>query len=519
MSNETVANKPECASEPRTMVIPEFLLKHVHYEVNESLHERAQRIQEIGANLLKDGDEAALEVGVLLPFTDVYDLTGQRIDPINARNIARSIDSYRSRTPVDNGTEPWTEVSNNLDQVRRLSEFWSTETEEFQRKPNLLHPSSLQRGPIVDAAIVKDFLVNNNITKEAILARSLYLLERLTSYRDEMEASGHAVKNADEVLALVDETDAIYVQLCDVIAYYQLSAALYDKVVQVKYYLADRHSDIRLLREKYNSYLSHNGGIAEIMQQVHSACLGIDCALNPAITHSDAHDTYYWLSGIVDTASTHHDYDESHDRARATTTKVRGRLKSFGAYLEKAMPLMGSLDDNTEVMDVFGFSVIPATDEDIPQLYCDLIDTLNALKREGRLEFQASPSRTEALHVKGPQVFIDACTDANRLSHSGRKAIERHLIDSRPSSRGYVVAKATFLLTIPDDSSQNTDPIPTEIQTVSSETRDGVRTGPHSHWVHKLEKYKKYKFSPEELKKVVEALGAIKTHLEKRAGT
>ena len=499
----------------RIGALASFIVDHIHYQPVPEASKQSQILQTLAVDFVYPGTRQTLRNRVsdlvgILPFSKHFNFADPSTDGITAPNIRGAKVAYLSQThPSENNA--WEILTANIESTNQMQNFWNEQYQGFSRDPDSPKPLSLQDGPVVDVVQLRNFMIEQKIPIEVVLARSIQLIDELGKLRDLME-SDEEVPDVEAALRLADEAEEMYTPLCEAAGYDVLSAALFDKSVQVRHYLAGNHAQIRRLRKIYDMYGSGESK-AEDMRRLLNIVVGHDTAPDIEIV-TQGSDTYVWLTGIVDIASGTPDYQHDHEHSRQTTAKYRARFKSFGAYLEKMLPLINKHGgDSAQSMDIYGIVLIPDTDDDVPGLFREQLLILNKLADQGKLQFQAAPSRQEALHVKGTDNFIQSVTDIPSIS--GEYPLRGHLFDPRITSSGFHVAKATFFL---DNSSIYPDPespkrMPVELQILSQEVRGTLRTSAASHWLFKLEKLRGRKFSDEELENVVNALEDIRSHL------
>ncbi len=447
----------------------------------------------------------------LLPHSNgnpAYNFAHPEDDFITAPNMHRVRESYLSaiHPSEDKALDV---LVGDLDGIKTLQDYWSEQSENHHRDQHSIKPPSLQPGPMIDAIDLKNTIIKNEISKESVLARALQLVDELRIYRDKM-AEKEVIDDPAKALSLVDEALSMYIPLCEAISYDLLASVLFDKATQVKYYLAGYHDIIEKARKAYSEY-GKAEDIREDMQKIVSKCLGTDLGKGIEISHSDV-DNYVWLVHDVDIASASgKDYYPAHGNSQNTTMKLRGRFKSFGAYLEKQIPLL-TTSANYNLMDVYAFTLIPKDDEGVALAFRELLEHLNRLKDSEEITYRAAPSRDHALHVKGTEEFRKMVTNQETPSLSGGHPLKDHLIDVPEKDTSYKVTKATFMLhkKNPD---QTTILLPVEIQIVSDEVRKEARLGRASHWIFKIEKYHGVEMSDEEKDIYVEAINKIRDQL------
>lgn len=509
----------------------ETLIAHaantIHSAGNHEALRRSSRLTELCENLVDPGADIDFEFEAVIhnllqviPLSEVHNLKVP--DVYSSRNIVGATTLFKAEA----GKSSWDEIIKKIDEVNELENFWKSHSSKNQRSTESIQPISLQNGALPDIPDFRDFVVQRSISKEAVVARSLILLEIMERsiegiYSSEGLFSGDKVALID----VIDEAQLLYAGLTEVIGYDQLSGALFDLSIELRYLLADQWETVRGARESYERIVDIDE-VDHNMASVLNGICGTDLAREFVLDAKVGKNRYFWVVGYVDIGSVRDDYRNGSDNFRLTTVKVQARLKGFGAWLEKIMPKINQQGVLPEAMDMYGITLKPANDHDTAKVFVELMDSINERafysvenkdgferreKPESTIRLQAAPSRDHALHVKGPQQFIDSVTNTGQTSSRGSQPLKGHLFHSKPSSNGYNVVKVTCQKRVVR--SDKDVWLPTEVQVLSQEVRDLQRTDPNiSHWLFKLEKLYNIVFDDAQKSRIGRALKELQNH-------
>lgn len=188
--------------------------------------------------------------------------------------------------------------------------------------------------------------------------------------------------------------------------------------------------------------------------------------------------------------------------------RVLARLKSVGATAKKVHALYNKSEMLETPMDIVGFTLIAEDETSMVRCLEGLMQRLAAAS----ITYQAAPSRTEQVHVKGSQKFLGLF--GSEGEHSGlfrNMAVKDELCDN-----GYEAVKLTM--------SYNTGgkKIPVEVQVTHEAARASSRSGLGAHTLFKLTKLAKdagdatlNDFSKTELLERLQRISARKSKFDK----
>lgn len=188
--------------------------------------------------------------------------------------------------------------------------------------------------------------------------------------------------------------------------------------------------------------------------------------------------------------------------------RVLARLKSVGATAKKVHALYNKSEMLETPMDIIGVTLIAEDEESMIRCLEGLMQRLTA----ANITYQAAPSRTEQVHVKGGQKFLDLFGSTGEHSELYRNMA----VKDEPCDNGYEAVKLTMTYNVGGKK------IPIEIQVTHEAARAKSRSGLGAHTLFKLTKLAKdagdttlQDFSKAELLERLQRISARKSKFDK----
>lgn len=431
--------------------------KTTHRSANE-MDARSERLSRVNA-VIHDfcGDRitaAAYHAAILMPFMDKAD------DALRSRNAVRALKIFREQSMAGSEVDNYT--LGLLTDRPVIASFWESQQLDIARIANeaqlpavaeALSPEMAEQPVDVTAWLHEPGLAPlehveallDEVNLESLIIQAAELLEWFES-----DKAG----NNGETLSYIYAAESLFAPLAEIIGFDGLAMALQNACTRLRYH--NTGQDIYI--EQAERILQKNMPGEEVdalVDPMLQEVLG-ETVYDQVLSHQSNH-------GIIIGEGVTDDY-----------ARVIWRRKSVGSLAKKLQRNgIGQIP-----ADIIGATVVLPTLDMMSKRFATM---LSAIHTSPNLSLTPSPSREQAIHVRGSSDYIEALRIA--CDYTSREDMEQFVDVKDAASGEFHVAKATFTYAAP-----NGGALRTEIQFNTEQDRIDARIGSAAHIAYKYAK-------------------------------